>query len=459
MSSIVCRVHRLASPLTKAIILTQPLMERWGCQNGQSIKISLGNKVLITRVAGISRRNMAIYIPASIARQLAIPFFGETRASFRNRQLHLGPVIGILTTGYTGSPTLPFGMRSHLFRHFLLAGQADKPYFYVFTPEMVDWQQGNISGWFYRRSPSGTYHWTRHTVALPDVVYERVPNRKAEALPQVKECRNRLQTVTGSQIFNQGFFNKWSIHELLANHPLVGQYIPETALYPSVENIQSMTERHQIVYLKPSGGSLGLGIFRITRHPMGGYFCRFRNGEKNVLRRFHSLNKMIQHLFKKQPSRFHHYLVQQGIRLIRYKGRPVDFRVHMHKNRQGAWKVAGIGAKAAGFGSITTHIRTGGSLFSASALLQSIFGANHQSVKTRIESVSIQIAKALEEKTSGPLGELGMDIGVDKEGEIWLFEVNSKPGRHIFHHPDLREAGRRSARYITEYALMLANFV
>ena len=75
------------------------------------------------------------------------------------------------------------------------------------------------------------------------------------------------------------------------------------------------------------------------------------------------LRKMIQHLFGKQPSSFHRYLVQQGIRLIRYKGRPVDFRVHMNKDRNGKWKVVGIGAKAAGSGSITTHVRTGGSLF------------------------------------------------------------------------------------------------
>ncbi len=459
MSSIVCRVHRLSSSPTKAIILTKPLMEHWGCQNGQSIKISFGNKMLIARVVGISRQETAIYLPPTIARQLTIPFFGETRASFRNRTLRLGPVIGILTTGFTGSPSLPFGVRSQLFRNFLIAGQEDKPYFFVFTPEMVDWQRRTISGWFYRRNKTGTYLWSRHKVPLPDVVYERIPNRKAESLPQVKECRNRLQRIAGSRIFNQGFFNKWSIHELLAHDPVVGKYVPETALSPSVENIQRMAEAHQIVYLKPSGGSLGIGIFRITRDPDGRYFCRFRNGEKNVLLRFYSLRKMIQHLFGKQPSSFQRYLVQQGIRLIRYKGRPVDFRVHMHKDRNGKWKVVGIGAKAAGFGSITTHVRTGGSLFSANQLLESIFGTNAHIVISGLKRVSIQIAEALEEKTNGPLGELGMDIGVDQDGKIWLFEINSKPGRHIFHHPDLKEAGRQSARYITEYALTLANFV
>lgn len=52
-----------------------------------------------------------------------------------------------------------------------------------------------------------------------------------------------------------------------------------------------------------------------------------------------------------------------------------------------------------------------------------------------------------------------MDMGLDTNHHVWLFEVNAKPGRHIFYHPYLRAAGRESARYITEYSLKLADFI
>jgi hypothetical protein len=221
-----------------------------------------------------------------------------------------------------------------------------------------------------------------------------------------------------------------------------------------------MLNKHRMIYLKPSGGSLGMGIFRITYHPKEGYFCRFHQGNQNVLHRFYSLEKLIQHYFGSPNSeRFKKYLVQQGIRLIKYENRPVDFRVHMHKTSEDKWDVVAIGAKAAGFGSVTTHVRTGGSILPTETLLNAIFGDQAPEIKQSIIDTAIIIAETLEQQVNGPLGELGMDIGVDQSGRVWLFEVNSKPGRHIFLHPSLKEASRQSAKYITDFSMKLANFV
>ncbi|MFC4075791.1 YheC/YheD family endospore coat-associated protein [Salinithrix halophila] len=460
MNSNICRLYALTSAAPpQAVMIAQALMKEWGCQQGQSIKLSVGNKTLITRMIGVKKKEPAIYLPREIVRQLSIPHFGEIRVSYRQKELRMGPVIAILTTGFTGSPSTPFGGRTNLFRNFLTAGREDKPFFYVFTPEMVDWNTRVVSGWFYLKDSAGQWRWVRRFSPLPDVVYERVPNRKSESLPQVQACRSRLTNWARCQIFNQGFFNKWSIHEKLFTHELTSENIPETYHAPDVQIIQQMVDRHQMVYLKPSGGSLGLGIFRITRHPQGGYFCRFRDGEKNVLRRFQSLVTLLKHHFGPQMTTLKRYLVQQGIRLIKINGRPVDFRVHMHKDRTGAWKVVGIGAKVAGLGSVTTHGRTGGSLLSTSELLSRSFPGQEAIMENKIADASIRVATALENEVEGPLGELGLDIGVDRYRRVWLFEVNSKPGRHIFLHPTLKDADRLSARCITEYSLKLAQFL
>jgi hypothetical protein len=460
MNSFICRILPLSTRnATQAILLSQPLMQQWGCIPGQSIKVKVGNKTCIARVAALKNPSLHIYIPRSIANQLCIPYYGSVRASFMQRRLCIGPVIAILTTGFTGNSSNPFGSRSTLFRNFLMAAYEDKPFFYVFTPEMVDWNRQVTSGWFYQPNSQGVYRWVRRMAPLPDVVYERVPNRKSESLPQVRACRERLRTFIRCQIFNQGFFNKWTVHEKLRDHEWTAEHIPETYHSPSAKVIQSMLERHQMVYLKPSGGSLGLGIFRITRHPRGGYFCRFRNGNHNILRRFRSLDTMLRHLFGQQLTRLPRYLVQQGIRLVKYDGRSVDFRVHMHKDKRGEWQVVGMGAKVAGVGSVTTHGRTGGSLLTAEELLRNAFPGKEKELMARIQHASITIASALEGEVEGHLGELGLDIGVDHNQKVWLFEVNAKPGRHIFLHPSLRHAGRKSARYITEYSLKLAQFV
>ncbi|SEM96658.1 YheC/YheD family protein [Lihuaxuella thermophila] len=460
MSSIICQTLLHTQTPSKAIVLSQSLMDEWGCANGQSIKVEIGNKSMIARVARMKSTGNKIILSPNVTRQLYLPYTGLTRATFFNKRLKLGPVIGILTTGYTGNPAQPFGARSLLFRSFIQAGMSERPFIYVFTPQMVDWQNRTISGWYFIKDSKGNMRWVQRTSPFPDVIYERVPNRKAESLPHVQSCLIRLKESGQCKIFNQGFFNKWSIHVWLNNHPSTAEFIPETYLSPSIQTLHNMLEKHQMVYLKPSGGSLGLGIFRITRHPKEGYFCRFHQGEKNVLHRFHSLEKLIQHYFGSSRSgRFKKYLVQQGIRLIKYQNRPVDFRVHMHKDRTGQWRVVAIGSKAAGPGSVTTHIRTGGSVLSTDDLLHRVFKKSAKEVEASIKNTAILIAQVLEQQVNAPLGELGMDMGVDRNGRVWLFEINSKPGRHIFLHPSLREAGWQSAKFITDYSLKLANFI
>lgn len=459
MNSIICQIKANQKTPAKAIAITKSLMDEWGCSNGQSIKLELGNKSMLTRIVRAKLPGKQIFLPTTLSKQIALPFSGSTRAAFFNKRLRLGPVIGILTTGYTGNAETPFGARSALFKSFITAGLSEKPFIYVFTPEMVDWHNQTISGWYLRKDGTGRIRWVRHTSPFPDVIYERVPNRKVESLPQVQECLNRLKETNHCQIFNQGFFNKWAIHQWLSKDAITSEFVPETYVSPSLATLQEMLDRHQMVYLKPSGGSLGFGIFRITRHHKDGYYCRFSAGDRNVLHRFRSLDRLVQAYFGNQREKFKKYLVQQGIRLIKYNGRPVDFRVHMHKDHTGEWKVVAIGSKAAGFGCVTTHVRTGGSIIPTEDLLDAAFESSSTEVKDTINQSAVAIAKVLEQHVDGPLGELGMDMGVDQHGYVWLFEINSKPGRHIFHHPSLRAAGQQSAKYITDYSMKLARFV
>lgn len=454
MNSIICQIAVTPQVPSKTIIVSRPLIEKWKLVNGQIIKLEMGNQSTIIRVIASKLSGKRIFFSPAVARQLSLPFPTKTRAVYGHEQLRLGPVIGILTTGFTGNPQKPFGKRSVLFRSFILAGETEKPLFYVFTPEMINWHTKTVTGWYYQDG-----RWISFPSPLPDVVYERVPNRKIESLYRVKVCIQRLKENENCQIFNQGFFNKWSIHLLLSKHPYTCDHIPETYLYPSLETIEQMLKHHQMVYLKPSGGSLGLGIFRIIHHPQKGYFCRFHQGEKNVLHRFETLDRLIQHYFSHQPRKFEKYLVQQGIRLIRYHQRPVDFRIHLHKDSLGQWRVVAIGTKMAGPGCVTTHVRTGGAILSTYELLKKVFGKEANEVQEMLKDKAITVAKALEQQIDGPLGELGLDMGIDINRKVWLFEANAKPGRHIFHHPSLREAGRQSAKYITDYSLKLANFV
>lgn len=69
-------------------------------------------------------------------------------------------------------------------------------------------------------------------------------------------------------------------------------------------------------------------------------------------------------------------------------------------------------------------------------------------------ALSLTITRALEERY-GRLGELGIDYGIDRSGNIWLLEVNSRPGRASFFQTRQPKCAFRSVNRPLEYARYL----
>ena len=69
---------------------------------------------------------------------------------------------------------------------------------------------------------------------------------------------------------------------------------------------------------------------------------------------------------------------------------------------------------------------------------------------------SLQLSRAIDAKVKGFIGEIGFDLGVTKEGKIYLFEANSKPGRGIFSHARLKSEEARTRSLPMDYAIFLA---
>lgn len=227
---------------------------------------------------------------------------------------------------------------------------------------------------------------------------------------------------------------------------------------PSSERIRGMLERHQFAYYKPSGGSLGKGIYRLSHVPKQGYYVRYRKKSSNVLLKFASFNSMLRMLHSNQGQMLKGYVIQQGIQLIEIDNCPIDFRFHMHKNGNNQWVVVGIGAKKAGRGSVTTHIKNGGSLMTPEQALNRVFGDRAGEVLQRAKNVAVTLAEAIEHHHQHLLGEIGFDLGIDQDEKVWMFEANSKPGRSIFQHPSLRAEGKASVEHILDHCLYLSKF-
>ncbi|RXZ84673.1 YheC/YheD family protein [Paenibacillaceae bacterium] len=452
MSLTYCNIQ-FSGQTNRVAYLSQPLMKQLKLNGKKTMRLKLGKQAMTVSVKSIKRPGNHIYLSAGVRQGIRVPKTGTIYLLNNGEdEVQIGPLIGILTDSGYRSSGVPFGARTGFIRQLMKLGEK-KAYFFAFTPRDINWTTETVNGYFLNAQGG----WYRKSVSLPDVVYNRLPSRKAETTSSIALLRERFVRKK-IPFFNWSFFNKSDVYKLLDGDKEAERHMPESVSNPSQERIKEMLERHQFVYYKPTAGSLGIGIYRLTYHPKRGYFARYRRGSSNVLLRFKNFQSLSRMLSARHGSGLSRYVVQQGIRLVEIDGCPIDFRFHMHKNGSNEWVPAGIGAKKAGRGSVTTHIKNGGSLMTPEHALSRTFGSRSGEVLENAKKVAIRLSEAIERNFPHTLGELGLDIGIDKDGDVYMFEANAKPGRSIFKHPALKEQGRASLTYILDHCLYLSRF-
>lgn len=452
MSLTKCNIH-FTKQASKTVYATPALLRRLKLRTNHPIQVKLGNKKARISLRRINKKGKRLYIPPAIRGSIHLPRGKQVLVGSQqgDNEIQLGPLIGIMTTSHSRTPSRPFGNKSLIMRQYLSANNLNA-YYFAFSPEDINWYNETIQAYFIQPGNK----WQRKTVPFPDVIYNRVTSRRLEQSQAMKNIKERF-VKRNIPIFNWSFYDKWQIYNILQSDKDALKHVPESALNPSADKTREMLENHRFVYLKPSGGSLGKGIYRITYHKKKGYFVRYRLGKKNVLLRFPRFEKMMNRLIKRRGLGLHNYVLQQGIRLIELDGCPIDFRFHLNKNGNNEWVAAGIGAKKAGKGSVTTHVRTGGQLMTPEYALTRIYGENKgKEMLAKAKKAVIKLAETIERNDSRLIGELGFDIGIDQDGKIWMFEANAKPGRSIFKHPALKHQGKTSLKYILEYCIYLS---
>lgn len=448
MSSTTCNI-RIASG--KDIRVSNRLLQTLGIGSIRRLRLTFGSMSVNVSLKPLRRDDNLLQIPVSVASQLKLPHAGKCLLTTRGLdEVRIGPLVGILAARST-SDSSSFGSMASFFRRLISIGK-DRSYFFVFSPRDVDWERETVAGYF--PNPSGV--WQRKEVPLPDVVYNRMQSRITEGLTAMYSFKEKFLRRS-IPIFNWAYFDKSEVYKLLEGDD-VFKHVPETVIGPSGTEVRELLSRHGTVYMKPSGGSLGLGIYRIQRVSNRGYTVRYRSMGKNHAVGYKNFDAAMNLLHRHRKGKLDRYIAQQGISLIEVDGCPVDFRFHMTKNGQNQWGVTAIGAKKAGKGSITTHVASGGKLINTEQVLQHAFGSNASSVLQRAKTTAVSIAQALERRYPYLLGEIGFDIGVDKSGNVWMFEANAKPGRSIFKHPAAKSQERDSLTNLFDYCVYLSKF-
>ncbi|WP_127534402.1 YheC/YheD family protein [Paenibacillus kobensis] len=212
--------------------------------------------------------------------------------------------------------------------------------------------------------------------------------------------------------------NKWVKTEALLGHSLLASHIPPTRSY-TADNLRSMLNEHGMVVIKPVLGSGGNGVIKVQQEGSGysySYYAR-----KRQYATFEALFASIGSVKKKRA-----YLIQKGIRLATIGGRPIDYRVKYEKTATG-WIYRSMVGRLAKPGLFVTNLCRGGTMVTAAhGIRRSLSASQVASKKREMRELTVAATQVLESKFPG-VNLLGYDYGIDRNGKIWIFEVNTKP--------------------------------
>ncbi|MBA2874781.1 YheC/YheD family endospore coat-associated protein [Thermaerobacillus caldiproteolyticus] len=340
-----------------------------------------------------------------------IPFL-----SFRVKERHgkVGPLVGILLSE-SSIPHLQKRQKRYIEMinsHLQTSGGIG----IVFTLNGV--RANTLHGYIFSEQNE---EWIETITPLPDVVYNRMKSRSEE---KSETFRQFIQWLHNHRIpyFNPCFFAKWQLYELLHTNERLRPHLPATVQVHTIDDILTMLHTYKHIYMKPNAGWKGKGIFTLTYTPTEEIIFE-RMHERKLLSRIDELNELY---------KLTEYIAQQAIDSDTFHGNRYDLRILAHYNN-GTHTISGIGVRLSQTQQMTTHIPNGGRKIPY-RLVKERF---HESLlHTIVRECGLTLSEHL-----GFIGEFSIDIGRGTDGQLYIYELNSKP--MIFDEPEIQTHGAK----------------
>jgi YheC/D like ATP-grasp len=319
---------------------------------------------------------------------------------------------------------------------------------FLFGPQDVHYPNRAINGF----TPAAT-GWKSDRYAWPDIVIDRYRYYPVPRHSKYLAFRQK----PWFRYANSRFANKFSVHQVLEQEPELHKWLPQTLAF-SKAALSIMLAHHRVVYLKPTNGTGGRSILRIERKA-NGYELHGRTKQKKKIREklpgFATLFQRLERWTKQEKQGSEQFFLQQGLELNLVPGHTVDARLLAQKDGTGTWRLTGMAVRMGTRHSSTSNLHSGGKAISAAAFLNKHFGWEMtQQIIQECREVALRTVARIEEHF-GPMMEFGFDLGIDVNGNVWLIEMNPKPGREIFRQLGQKKLYLDAVRRPLEYALHL----
>ncbi|MDP4091618.1 MAG: YheC/YheD family protein, partial [Bacillota bacterium] len=263
--------------------------------------------------------------------QLAL--FEDITLNIKNvgKDIYLGPVVGIFVTPEYFKKMLDANRNFHTEQH-LRGGFSQGCFVYYFTLENINWTEKKVYGYtLFPSTKKGGMYW----MPMPDIMYDRAVNHSLMYKFNAEQVRRQFQNGLNIRCINSRIsFGKWEIYKGLSKHRQIKKYLPETKPYKRGKDFIHMLDKYGFLFLKSFYGSSGKEVLSIEKEDKKFKLNFYDKGLRNMS--FDDISQVEGFIksFMKEKS----FIVQQGIRLLEFKGRKFDVRMVLQKDENGLWK-------------------------------------------------------------------------------------------------------------------------
>lgn len=312
-----------------------------------------------------------------------------------------------------------------------LVAQSKEIDFFYFNAKHINFEKKLITGYKYKDG-----NWRKGNFPFPDVVINDFPKGD----PHLRTIYKKLGMEVPFTAHSEG--NKMKVYKLLYEAGLFRDYLVPSEELTDVGQLFNWIEKYREIIVKPVKGNKGRDVFFMGNEG-GDTISLIDYMEKK------SVNERDLTFFINEKTDKEKYLVQKYINSRTPEGNPCDYRTVLQKNGEGKWVINFSFARISPGQGVNCSRSRGASIGEIDSVLNSIYGKmNGESIYDQMKKTSLDLARHMDELYSHPFDELAFDLGVDKEGRIWLYEVNTFPGT------EFKELSR--AMNMIPYAMFLA---
>ncbi|WP_040978665.1 YheC/YheD family protein [Oceanobacillus jeddahense] len=297
--------------------------------------------------------------------------------------------------------------------------------FYYFTPKDIDFDAMLIRGYFYEDKK-----WVPKVVRYPDVVYDRlrllgIEEHKSvtQILGDYKSIYDEMDDIPFTNEFYGSPISKLEVYDKLQATGELDDFIIPYQKVTRTRDVLDYIERYGIVIIKPRVGTFAEDVHFVSKIDTGKYVVAEKENKKYY-------NELSLTTFLSKKIKAGDYLVQKYIETRTLEGNPFDIRVHLMKDGTGEWSIIKSFPRIGLNYATITRLRHGGYRGQLEGFVQRNFGeVNPEKIIASIDKYSYKTARVFESLFMENVAELAFDLAIDKEGNIFLIEVNvNKPG-------------------------------